>query len=117
MKKDSVSSLISGLVNKAETPEAILNKNVRFSISLTTFQSKRLDILTTKIEISKQEFISKVIEASMLELESQLKLIDMESTDIMGLKSHSYKAGYMREVIESMGMTEEEWWDLMEKNN
>lgn len=109
MGEDTVSAVIRDMLNKEETPQAILGKMTRFSISLTNLQNKRLEILSSKVSLSKQEFISKVIEAAMLELETQLKLIDQVSIDILGQRTHGYTGKYVREILQSLGISEDDW--------
>ncbi|MHA7962824.1 hypothetical protein ACX93W_01680 [Paenibacillus sp. CAU 1782] len=117
MKKEIVSSVIKDLVSKDPSPQAILEKQVRFSISLTNLQSKRLDILTDRIEISKQEFISKVLDAAMRELEYELKLIEQSSRDLLGVTKYQLRTEYVNEIVERLGIKQEDWWDLIERHN
>lgn len=116
MKKDLVSEVIKELVHSGDTPTAILSKQIRFSITLTNLQSKRLDVLTDKVNVSKQEFIARVIEASMKELEQQLDLIDTTSIDLLGRVNYDYKTAYVRDIVKKVGMTEDEWYSFVTKN-
>ncbi|TYP71728.1 hypothetical protein [Paenibacillus methanolicus] len=114
--KETVSSVIRDLIKKEETPRAILKKNVRFSVTLTALQNKRLEILAGKIETTKQDLISKVLDAAMVELEDQLGLIDMSHMDSLGLTTYQYQSRYVREIIEALGISEGDWDDIIDKD-
>jgi predicted DNA-binding protein len=114
MGKNAISLVIKEMLSKEETPRAILDKSVRFSISLTNLQNKRLEVLANKVDISKQDFIAKVVEAALIELEDQMGLISSTSIDSLGTKTYNYKAGYIREIVQLLGMTEEQWEKLVD---
>lgn len=116
MKASNFSKIIESMVSKPTTPDSILNKTVRFSISLTNLQNRRLEILTNKLNVSKQEFIQGVVEAAMRDVEESLRLIDGGYENQLGQRVSDYKTSYVREIIESLGISEEEWWDLLEEN-
>lgn len=116
MKSSNFTKIIESMVTKPSTPDSILNKTVRFSITLTNFQNRRLEILTNKLEVSKQEFIQNVIEAAMRDVEDSLHLIQGGYENLLGQRVPDYRSGYVKEIVESLGITEEEWWDLLEKN-
>ncbi|GAA0395937.1 hypothetical protein [Paenibacillus motobuensis] len=116
MKDSNFSKVIESMVSKPTTPDSILNKTVRFSISLTNLQNRRLEILVNKLKVSKQEFIQGVIEAAMKDVEESLRLVDGGFENQLGQRVSEYRGDYVSEIIESLGISEEEWWELLEDN-
>lgn len=116
MKNSNFSKIIESMVTKPPTPDSLLNKTVRFSISLTNLQNRRLEILTNKLDVSKQEFIQNVIEAAMRDVEESLRLIEGGYENLLGQRVPDYRSSYVREIVESLGISEEEWWDLLDRN-
>lgn len=107
----NLDEVIKNLVNKDNTVQSRLNKNVRFSITLTALQNQRLEIALSKIDRKKQEFISTIIEAALISLEKELNLIDSGMVDSFGNTNHIYKTKYVEEIIKGLGISEEEWDD------
>jgi predicted DNA-binding protein len=116
MSESNFAKTIQSMVAKPSTPTSILDKTVRFSISLTNLQNRRLELLVNKINVSKQEFIQRVIEAAMCDVEDELKLIDGGYMNQLGQSVREYKGAYIREIVESLGIKEEEWWDLVDES-
>gem|GEM_PF-5768486 len=52
----------------------------------------------------------------MRDVEESLRLIDGGYENQLGQRVSDYKTSYVREIIESLGISEEEWWDLLEEN-
>lgn len=96
-------NLIKSLAHKSESLDSVFSKNVRFSISLSVIQNKRLELLARKCDLSKQEFIAKVIDAAVLDLEEELGLIENRSIDLLGQTQVHYKTSYAREIADAFG--------------
>jgi len=116
MGESKLTNVIKSFTEKENNTTSILDKQVRFSISLSNLQSKKLDVLVDIIGLSKQEFIAKVLDAAMIDLEGELNLIDSTSIDTFGHKQYHYKTKYVREILAKLGITEDEWYDMRSKN-
>ncbi|MEK3796034.1 hypothetical protein MKX42_30295 [Paenibacillus sp. FSL R7-0204] len=114
MSDSNFKNALQGMLNKKETPNSILNKSIRFSITLTNLQNKRLEILTSKLSTSKQDFIQTIIEAALRDIESELGLIDAKDYTQLGDLNLHYRTKYIREIVASLGISEDEWENLVE---
>lgn len=103
MSGSELDRVINDFLDKSEDERDLLNKIVRFSISLPNITQKRLDIICRRLDLTKQEFISKVVEASLIDIEERLGLISEEKTDQFGNISRQYSDEYTIELMEELG--------------
>lgn len=103
MGDSELDKLLNSFIERGENGADILNKQVRFSITLPNLTSKRLDLVCKKLKLTKQQFISSVIEASLVDIEERLGLVSEAKKGPFGETQREYSGEYQAELFRELG--------------
>lgn len=96
--------VINELLGKTDENKDIMNKQVRFSVSFSNFDNKRIEYICKRVSTSKQEFISRLVLASIVDIEERLGLVSELETSPIGEEIRKFSDEYTQILFKELGL-------------